>query len=231
MQFKDMKLLIDAYQQWNFEKADLKKVTKQFLLEDNETLHGEKKSYWKMIEEILRSPKYELVHYVVSVINLMSIVVLIMGESQENYNKNKYWIIQQLVISSWLLAELLVNFKVLGIVKIIKIRPFQGLEIFSQILSQYAYASWFWNGMHQYEVMRYLQLVIFLRLLKNIMLLYELQTTRVIMQSMKHLIKPMLNLLGVLFTIFYIFGLLFVLTFGGKVERDGKWSKSSKIPP
>jgi hypothetical protein len=88
-----MKLLIDAYQQWKFEKADLKKVTKQFLLEDNETSHGEKKSYWKMIEEILRSPKYELVHYVVSVINLMSIVVLIMGESQENYDRNKYWII------------------------------------------------------------------------------------------------------------------------------------------
>jgi hypothetical protein len=79
--------------------------------------------------------------------------------------------------------------------------------------------------------MKYLQFVIFIRLLKNIMLLYELQTTRVIMQSMKHLIKPMLNLLGVLFTIFYIFGLIFMLLFGGLVTRDGKWSQSTSIPP
>ena len=29
-----MKLLIDAYQQWKFEKGDLQKLTKQFLLDD-----------------------------------------------------------------------------------------------------------------------------------------------------------------------------------------------------
>ena len=34
MTFKDMKLLIDAYQQWKFEKGDLQKLTKQFLLDD-----------------------------------------------------------------------------------------------------------------------------------------------------------------------------------------------------
>jgi hypothetical protein len=42
MTFKDMKLLIDAYQQWKFEKADLKKLTKQFLYDENAESTSEK---------------------------------------------------------------------------------------------------------------------------------------------------------------------------------------------
>ena len=66
-------------------------------------------------------------------------------------------------------------------------------------------------------IVKLLELVIFMRMLKLLTLLYEIKVMRIIIETMRNLMKPLLYLCGVLFTIFYIFTLVGILMFGGKV--------------
>jgi hypothetical protein len=65
-----------------------------------------------------------------------------------------------------------------------------------------------------------LELVIFLRMFKLLTLLYEIKTMRIIIETMRNMIRPLLILCGVLFCIFYMFGLIGMLMFGGKVRKN-----------
>lgn len=61
------------------------------------------------------------------------------------------------------------------------------------------------------------ELVVFVRLLRVLTLLYEMQTFRIIIETIKNLLGPFYSLLLVQFTIFYVFGLIGVYWFGGRV--------------
>ena len=65
-----------------------------------------------------------------------------------------------------------------------------------------------------------LELVIFVRMLKLLNLLYEIKVMRIIIETMRNLVKPLMYLAGVLFTIFYVFALMGMLMFGGKVQKN-----------
>ena len=65
-----------------------------------------------------------------------------------------------------------------------------------------------------------LELVIFLRMFKLLTLLYEIKTMRIIIETMRNLIRPLTYLCGVLFGIFYIFALVGMAMFGGKVQKN-----------
>lgn len=51
-------------------------------------------------------------------------------------------------------------------------------------------------------------MVIFVRMLKLLTLLYEIKTLRIIIETIRNLLKPLLYLTGTLMTIFYIFALM-----------------------
>ena len=74
------------------------------------------------------------------------------------------------------------------------------------------------NGINMYsDIVKFLELVIFLRMLKLLTLLYEIKTLRIIIETIRNLIKPLLYLSSVLGFIFYIFAMLGMFLFGGKV--------------
>jgi cytochrome bd-type quinol oxidase subunit 2 len=62
-------------------------------------------------------------------------------------------------------------------------------------------------------------------------LFYEIKVTRIIVETIRNLMKPLLNLTGVLFTIYYVFALIGMLFFGGKIKKNAKFiTEDSGIP-
>jgi hypothetical protein len=61
------------------------------------------------------------------------------------------------------------------------------------------------------------ELVVFIRTLRVLTLLYEIKTFRIIIETIKNILGPFYSLLLVQFTIFYVFGLIGVYWFGGKI--------------
>lgn len=69
------------------------------------------------------------------------------------------------------------------------------------------------------DIVRKFELIIFIRALKITSLLYEIRSTRIIIETMRNLIKPLLNLLGTLLIIYYLFAVAGMFMFGGKITR------------
>lgn len=63
------------------------------------------------------------------------------------------------------------------------------------------------------------ELIIFIRMLKLLTLLYEIKTMRIIIETMRNLILPLFYLTGVLTTIYYVFALMGMFMFGGKIRK------------
>ena len=59
-----------------------------------------------------------------------------------------------------------------------------------------------------------------MRMLKLLTLLYEIKVMRIIIETIRNLVKPLMNLMGVLFTIYYVFALIGMAMFGGKVQKN-----------
>ena len=75
--------------------------------------------------------------------------------------------------------------------------------------------------MEEYNtITKTLELAIFIRILKFQTLLYEVKQMRVIIETLRNLIKPLIYLGGVLITIFYLFALFGMAVFGGKIVKD-----------
>ena len=71
-------------------------------------------------------------------------------------------------------------------------------------------------------MIKWLELVIFIRALKFLPLLYEIKVMRIIIETIRNLIKPLYNLYSVLFSLFYTFSLLGMLLFGGVITKENK---------
>ena len=98
------------------------------------------------------------------------------------------------------------------------------VESFCLIIN--VYTSYLWlqhESTRQYNIIvKWLELIIFVRMLKILTLLYEIRTMRIIIETIRNLIKPLLNLYGILFTLFYTFALIGMALFGGKLTRLNK---------
>ena len=64
-------------------------------------------------------------------------------------------------------------------------------------------------------------MIILIRLLKILTLLEEIKSLRMIIQTMKNLLVPILHMTSVLLIIYYIFSLIGMLLFGGMIRKDG----------
>jgi len=81
------------------------------------------------------------------------------------------------------------------------------------------------------SIVKLLEVVIFVRMIKLLTLLYEIKTMRIIIETMRNLISPLLEFGGVLFTIFWVFTLIGMYLFGGKVQKNLEViSNDSSIP-
>jgi len=66
------------------------------------------------------------------------------------------------------------------------------------------------------------ELIIFIRILKLLTLVYEIRAMRLIIETMRNMVTPLLYFLGVLFIIFYVFALIGMVLFGGKITRTSQ---------
>jgi hypothetical protein len=73
------------------------------------------------------------------------------------------------------------------------------------------------DGSKYNNIVKLLELVIFIRLWKILTLLYEIKSMRIVIETIRNLVAPLTNLMGVLFTIYYFFALIGMAMFGGKV--------------
>lgn len=65
------------------------------------------------------------------------------------------------------------------------------------------------------SIVKLFELIIFVRSLKLLTLLYEIKVMRIIIETMRNMMLPLLYLMGVLLVIYYIFAMFGMLFFGG----------------
>lgn len=75
------------------------------------------------------------------------------------------------------------------------------------------------------------EIIIFIRMLKLLTLLYEIRVMRIIIETIRNLLKPLTNLAGILLSIYYIFAQLGMLLFGGKVYKDSPFINNDPSIP
>ena len=59
------------------------------------------------------------------------------------------------------------------------------------------------------------EMIIFTRPIKSISLFYEIKNLRIIIETIRNMVGPLLGVMGVLSIIFYVFALLGMAFFGG----------------
>jgi hypothetical protein len=82
----------------------------------------------------------------------------------------------------------------------------------------------FWinyNNVLEYsQIITYFEIVIFFRILKILTMLYEINTMRVIFETMRNLILPLSALIAVVVMICYEFAIVGMFLFGGLVQTN-----------
>ena len=69
-------------------------------------------------------------------------------------------------------------------------------------------------------IMKLYELTIFIRVLRLLTMLSEFTRFRVIIETLKNLMGPFWTILCVMFTIFYVFGLIGEFLYGGIIRSD-----------
>ena len=166
------------------------------------------------------SPEYELVVHVIGICNLISIVIRQL-DLHESISYIRTWMWIQIAVNNLFVFELLANYYVHGLIKAysyFKNWPetiCQGLNIYAMILFFGNYPD-----VNIYSMAaKVLELTIFIRASKMLTLLYEVKDFRIIIETMRNLLAPLLNLLGILMIIYYLFALVGMLLFGGKIRK------------
>ena len=76
------------------------------------------------------------------------------------------------------------------------------------------------NNTQEYNsIVKTFELIIFVRSLKLMTLLYEIKVMRIIIETMRNLMLPLLYLWSVLMIGYYVFAMLGMLLFGGKITK------------
>ena len=76
------------------------------------------------------------------------------------------------------------------------------------------------SASNRYTLGRLVELTLFIRVLGVLTLLYELRSMRLIIETMRNMMLPLFQLLGVLFVVFYIFAIVGMFMFGGMSQAD-----------
>lgn len=184
------------------------------------------------MSRIMLHPKYELTMHILGILNLF---FLTLKEVQYEINlEYKNRIRLQLAINGFFLAELVLFIAVHGkqaYSKAFRIWP----ETVCQLLNVYLMINFFidydqivarprWKTLEfsydRYTLGRLVEITLFIRILGILTLMYELRSMRLIIETMRNMLRPMVQLMGVLFVVFYIFSVAGMLLFGGMRKED-----------
>jgi Ion transport protein len=71
---------------------------------------------------------------------------------------------------------------------------------------------------HFFDLVKFLEAITIIRLLRLTIYLEEMQTFRIIVETLKSLMSPFWSVITVLFSIFYVFAVIGMAMFGGKIS-------------
>jgi two pore calcium channel protein, plant len=82
-----------------------------------------------------------------------------------------------------------------------------------------------------HNVVKLLEAIIIIRVLRIAVYLDEIKTFRIIMETMKSLLTPFWSMLSVMFSIFYIYSVIGIAVFGGIVDFDSEAIRNNDSTP
>lgn len=170
----------------------------------------------------MESPTYELVVNMVGIVNILMIVIRTINVS-ETTSWITIWIYIQIGINTLFFVELISDLCIHGF----KSSYSQHFRCWPETICQLLNLIGVWrfyvnfNQIRSYNsVVKMFELVIFVRELKLLTYLYEIKTMRIIIETMRNMMMPLLYLMSVLYVIYYTFALLGMFMFGGKIRRN-----------
>ena len=160
----------------------------------------------------------------ITILNLFSVIL-----PHSRYGKTfiNYWIIIQIIINLVLCIEMIGDWYIFGLRKAYRNHFRIWPESICQIINVFAiyYFVKNVNNIKEYNnLVKLFEVIVFVRLLKLLTLLYEVQVMRIIFETLRNLLGPLKNLLAVMITIMYVFTEIGMAIFGGQVT-----TKSSSI--
>lgn len=166
----------------------------------------------------LESPQYEFFLNAITMIMLCTITMKRVGKLWKKSTQEAWCDIQiayNIIMFILYLTEILVT----GLERTLKFN----FRIWPEALCQFMFWSLIFTGNQtqmRYQSVRVFELIIFIRLLKFVTLMYELKTTRIFIETMRNLVQPILNMIAVLFIVYYFFALIGMCMFGGYIRSD-----------
>jgi len=248
--WNEMWRLIDKKNNGHVEICDIAEVFKayevqqynQSIQDHLELLFGEEEDFHdndviaKMIIKTkwAYTPYYELGTNLFSTLNGLSIAV----RDIFSYNPGIIyaWVGIQIFINFVFLVEVLIDLFTATSAKSAYSGQFRlWPETVCQILNIYAIGFFilYTTGDVSYlKVLKYFEAIIFMRMMKFLPLVYELSLMRVIIETLRNLMVPLAGLLIIVLCIFYMFAIIGMFLFGGKVELDTPAIiNDSSLPP
>ena len=137
----------------------------------------------------------------------------------------RQWMMLQIGMNAIWMLELISDLCVKGVRNAYKRQFRVWPETICQILFVYCvylyYLARSATDYYQYNLlMKYFQVIIFVRLLRLLTLLYEVRVTRLIVETAKNMVIPLTYMFCVLMIVFYYFAFLGMYLFGGLVKRN-----------
>lgn len=170
----------------------------------------------------MNSPHYEFAQNVTSLLNMCFIMVNeVIKIKSESYLQ--IWFICMIIINCIFGLELFIDILINGFYKAYSQHLRVWFESICQIINIFLMIN-FYSHFHAYQMyntfLMLFTLIIFIRGLKMLSLMYEVQSLRIIIETMKNLIEPISNMAAVLLIIFFFFSLLGMFLFGGKITTN-----------
>ena len=215
--------LIVAYETWLYEKQ-YKNAMEDLYSDSNnqDTLTGDGAGLWDRMLRVISSPQYELFMNIVTIVNVFTVFYYALQQSKTE-DQIRRWIILELTINMIMLFETIGDLFISGPIRAYAYHFRIWPETMCQILNMPAMI-WFFkagdNFQHYNYTVKIFEVIVFIRMLKLLTLLYEVQVMRVIFETLKNLLGPLNNLVIVMMTIFYVFAQIGMLMFGGEIRSD-----------
>ena len=189
-------------------------------------------SFLSKARATMNPPYYDLLINYITIINFVFISIR-QFQVFAGYSFMMTWIKLQIVLNLFFLIENLVDICLLGPIKAYSSHFRAWPETVCQILNADGMVKFIYFNEEDGQALTYIakqfELIIFIRALKAITLLYEVQSIRIIIQTMRNLLVPIFNMLSVLIIVFYFFSLIGMALFGGVIQNGLPLFKS-KIP-
>jgi len=233
IQDKSVKNLLRSYTNLNqqeFEllievlKADMRKASKNHLFRQLWPSFFTGNTY-AAVKTTLKSAYFELA---MNILNLSNLAFLIADESVAFYGLS-FWKYLQIAYLILYLLETFVNMFIFG--------PKRFLQKLSNLVDSLLNLCFFvfllaYLGTNNFEVEKILKMLVLLKLTRVLKLLYKVEKYKIIFKTFVNLIPVFGMLLGVLMSLIYIYSLIGIEVFGGKVYPENpQIYKNPSIPP